>query len=127
MVFDTSLLNTQYYKIHIKGKVGQSKHPPLHDGVVDVEKGVFGLPSTMVANFTNIYIYLYIYIYIYIYTHTHTQTHQSSWLGLYNTPTAFLHKSRCPVSDIKQSNSEAPILELWEMCTPSLPLLLGPL
>ena len=25
MVFDISLLNTQYYKVRIKGKVGQSK------------------------------------------------------------------------------------------------------
>ena len=26
--------------------------PPLHIGVVAIEKGAFGLPSTMVANFT---------------------------------------------------------------------------
>ena len=47
-------------------------HPPLHLGVVAIEKGAFGLPSTKVTNFT-IYIYIYIYacthstIYIYIY------------------------------------------------------------
>ena len=34
--------------------------PPLHLGVVAIEKGAFWSPSTMVAN-------LYIYIYIYIY------------------------------------------------------------
>ena len=28
------------------------KRPPLHFGVVAIEKGAFGLPSTMVANFT---------------------------------------------------------------------------
>ena len=61
MVCDTSLLNTQHYKVYIKGKVEQSRErssaPPLHLGVVAIEKGVFGSP-----------IYFY-YIYIYIYTH----------------------------------------------------------
>ena len=33
---------------------------PLHIGVVAIEKGAFGLPSTMVANFTFTYIYIYI-------------------------------------------------------------------
>ena len=36
--------------------------PPLHLGVVAIEKGAFGSPSTMVANFTYIYIYIYICI-----------------------------------------------------------------
>ena len=35
--------------------------PPLHLGVVAIEKGAFGSPSTMVANFTYL---LYIYIYM---------------------------------------------------------------
>ena len=35
------------------------KHPPLHIGVVAIEKGAFGLPSTKVANFTYIYIRLF--------------------------------------------------------------------
>ena len=35
MVLDTSLLNTQQYKIHIKGKVEQ------YLGVVAIEKGAF--------------------------------------------------------------------------------------
>ena len=55
MVLDASLLNTQHYKVRIKGKVEQSKekesHPPLHLGVVAIEKGDFGSPSTMFANF----------------------------------------------------------------------------
>ena len=51
-------------------KMGKKYRPPLHLGVVAIEKGAFGSPSTMFANFTYIYIYspkLYIYIYIYIY------------------------------------------------------------
>ena len=49
----TYLLNTKQYKVHNKGKVEQSPlHPPLHRGVVVIEKGVIGSPSTKVANFT---------------------------------------------------------------------------
>ena len=58
MVLDASLLNTQHYKVWIKGKVEQSREgvaPSLHIGVVAIEKGAFGLPSTMVANFTYFY------------------------------------------------------------------------
>ena len=47
MVLDASLVNTQHYKVPIKGKV---EHLPLHLGVVGIEKGAFGSPSTMVAN-----------------------------------------------------------------------------
>ena len=43
MVLDTTLLNTQHYKVRFKGS---------HLGVVAIEKGAFGSPSTMVANFT---------------------------------------------------------------------------
>ena len=50
MVLDTSLLNTQQFKVRIKGKVEQSRDRssalPLHLGVVTIEKGVFGSPST---------------------------------------------------------------------------------
>ena len=46
MVLDTSLLNTQEYKICIKGKVEQ------FIGVVAIEKEAFWSPSTKVANFT---------------------------------------------------------------------------
>ena len=50
MVLDTSLLNTQQYKVHIIGKMEQSRERssalPLHLGVVAIEKGAFWLPST---------------------------------------------------------------------------------
>ena len=55
IVLDTTLLNTQYYKVRIKGKVGQSREevaPSLHLGVVAIEKGAFRSPLTRVANFT---------------------------------------------------------------------------
>ena len=39
MVLDTTLLNTQHYKVWIKGSVE-----------VAIEKGAFGLPSTKVTN-----------------------------------------------------------------------------
>ena len=51
-----------YIYIYIYTREGVAP-PPLHIGVVAIEKGAFGLPSTMVANFTYIYIYIYIYIY----------------------------------------------------------------
>ena len=54
MVLDTSLLNTQQYKVHIKRKVEQSRERssalPLHLSVVAIEKGAFWSPSTTVAN-----------------------------------------------------------------------------
>ena len=37
---------------------GRSSALPLQIGVVAIEKGAFGLPSTMVANFTLLYIYV---------------------------------------------------------------------
>ena len=50
MVLDASLLNTQHYKVWIKGKVEQSRNSSsalsLHLGVVAIEKGAFELPST---------------------------------------------------------------------------------
>ena len=55
MLLDASLLNTQHYKVRIKGKVEQIREgvaPSPNFGVVAIEKGAFGLPSTMVANFT---------------------------------------------------------------------------
>ncbi len=55
MVLDAALLNTQLYKVRIKDKVEQSLEwssaLPLHLGVVAMEKGAFGSPSTKVANF----------------------------------------------------------------------------
>ena len=54
MVLDTSLLNTQQYKVHIKDKVEQSRERNrallLHRGVVAIDKGAFWSPSTTVAN-----------------------------------------------------------------------------
>ena len=56
MVLDAALLNIQRYKVRIKGKVEQSRERsstlPLHLGAVAIEKGAFGSPSTIVANFT---------------------------------------------------------------------------
>ena len=52
MVLDACLLNTQYYKVGIKGKVEQSREM---SSVVAIEKGAFVSPSTTVAN--NFYIY----------------------------------------------------------------------
>ena len=50
MVLDASLLNTQHYKVRIKGKVEQSRERSnpvtLHLSVVAIEKGAFGSPST---------------------------------------------------------------------------------
>ena len=48
MLLDTALLNSQHYKINIKGKVEQSreKSNALHPGVVAIEKGVIGSIST---------------------------------------------------------------------------------
>ena len=56
MVLDATLLNTQTFKVGIKGKVEQfrerSSAVPLHLGVVAIEKGAFWSPSTKVTNFT---------------------------------------------------------------------------
>ena len=53
MVLDASLLDTQHYKVGIKGKVSNSgKGVPPHHGVVANEKGAFELPWTKVVNFT---------------------------------------------------------------------------
>ena len=56
MVLDAALLNTQHYKVRIKGKVEQSGEwsgpSPLHLGAVAIEKGAFRSPSTKVASFT---------------------------------------------------------------------------
>ena len=55
MLLDATLLNTQHYKVRIKGKVEQSmewSNTPQHFGVAGIEKGAFGSPSTAVVNFT---------------------------------------------------------------------------
>ena len=62
IVHDTSLLNTQQYKVYIKGKVEQFKERSsallLHLGVVAIEKGAFWSPLTMVAVYKKTYIYI---------------------------------------------------------------------
>ena len=56
MVLDTFLLNTQQYKVCIKGKVEQSRERSsalsLHLNIVAIEKGAFWSPSTTVSYFT---------------------------------------------------------------------------
>ena len=55
MAVDATLLNTQHYKVQIKGKVEQFREKssaPLLFGVIATEKGAFGSPSTKVTNFT---------------------------------------------------------------------------
>ena len=49
MALDATRLNTQYYKVRIKGKM---EHPPLPIFVVAIKKGDFGSSLTMVANLT---------------------------------------------------------------------------
>ena len=62
MVLDASLLNTQYNKVWIKGKVEQSRERSsalsLHLGIVAIEKGTFRSPSTKVANFIYLFVNL---------------------------------------------------------------------
>ena len=54
MVLDASLLNTQHYRVWVKGKVEQSweRSSALPYTLVYIEKEAVGSPSTMVANFT---------------------------------------------------------------------------
>ena len=63
IVLDSSLLNTQHYKVCIKGKVKQSRKrimPLLHLSGVAIEKGTFRSPLDYSCQL--IYIYMYIYI-----------------------------------------------------------------
>ena len=59
MVLDASLLNTQHYKVQIKGKVKQSRErsstPHTHFGVVAIQKVAFESPLTTVGNFTSFF------------------------------------------------------------------------
>ena len=57
IVLDTFLLNTQQYKVRIKGKVEQSRErvaPSLDLSVEAIEKEAFWSPSTTVAIFTTL-------------------------------------------------------------------------
>ena len=55
MVLDARLLNSQYYKVQIKGKVEQSwersSNLPLHLSIEAIEKDAFRSPLITVANF----------------------------------------------------------------------------
>ena len=59
MVLDASLLNTEDYKVQVKGGNPEKEWCPLlHLSVVPIGKKVFALSLTKVANFTYIYIYI---------------------------------------------------------------------
>ena len=60
MVLDHSLLNTQHYKVRVKwSNPGNGVVSFLtHLGVIAIEKGAFGFPSTKVANFTYLFIHI---------------------------------------------------------------------
>ena len=49
MALDATLLNTQHYKVQIKGKVEEIQEkelrPSLYLSVVPIEKGAFGAPT----------------------------------------------------------------------------------
>ena len=65
MELDTTLLNTQHYKVRFKGKVEQSwewSSALPYTLVVAIEKGAFGSPSTMVANLL-LYILMFYYFF----------------------------------------------------------------
>ena len=58
MVLDTSLLNTQYYKVRIKGTVEQSKERSsalVHLSIVAIEKEAFWSPSSTVKTLRYFY------------------------------------------------------------------------
>ena len=61
MVLDTSLLNTQQYKVRTKGKVEQSRERSSASPYTSLQqllkKEAFGTPSTTVANFTFFFFY----------------------------------------------------------------------
>ena len=70
MVLDASMLNTQHYKVCIKGKQsnpGKVLVPSSTPIVEGIEKGAFGSSLTTVGQ----------HIYIYTHTHTHTRFHQN--------------------------------------------------
>ena len=54
-IFDTSLIDTQHYKVWIKGKLsnpGSEQRPPLYHNVVTIEKGIFRSPLSTVSQLT---------------------------------------------------------------------------
>ena len=59
MVLDAALLNTQHYKVRIKGKVEQSMNEvaPSPYTTVAIEKAACGSPSTKVVNLAYLLLY----------------------------------------------------------------------
>ena len=64
MLLDASLLNTQHYKVRVKGKVEQSRERSS-DLPYTLVKGRLGFTLDYGRP---LYLYIYIYIYIYIYS-----------------------------------------------------------
>ena len=76
LVLETSLLNTQYYKVWIKGKwsnLGKGVVPSSTPWCSSYWKDSSDCLRLWLAN-------LYIYIYIYIYAHTFLYTHNHIWI-----------------------------------------------
>ena len=69
MVFDASLLNTQYYKVWIKGKWSNARKgvalSPTPWCSSYIKASLLGYPQLQSSNLQQL-IYIYIYIYIYI-------------------------------------------------------------
>ena len=88
MVLDTSLLNTQQYKVHTKGKVEQSRESssalPYTLVLQLLKREPSGHPQLHLPTLL-IYIYIYIYINIYIYTHYSHSINKESFLKQMNS------------------------------------------
>ena len=91
MVLDAALLNTQYYKVRVKwSNSGKGVAPPFHLGVVAIEKGAFGSPSTKCANFIYYWCHLswqvrgsyYYYYYFVHFNRSSLGTHTPVYLGI---------------------------------------------
>ena len=71
LMFPCLTLSIIRYGSTVRGAIqGKEQHPPLHLGVVAIEKGSFWSLSITVANFTYIYIYIYIYSSLSIFIHS---------------------------------------------------------
>ena len=73
MVLDAAFLNTQHYKVQIKGKwsnPGKGVPSSATPQCSKYRKGTFRLTSTTVTNITFMCVCVYIYIYIYIYMYS---------------------------------------------------------
>ena len=69
ILLDNFLLNTQHYKVSIKGNVEQSRemewNPSLHLGVVAIKKRAFRSALTTVPNFTYEIFYIKYFSYLF--------------------------------------------------------------